>query len=279
MSKAGDLLSGPKVLLMGDSGNGKTTALLTLIQAGITPFVLATEQNFIQVFRPVLGTKAHYKFVAPAPDSSWNKMQDMLKKINDLSYENLCKVSDPFKMQHNKFIDLVTTCNNFKCDCCDKSWGDVATWNTDRALCLDSLSGASDMAFALVIGNKPVRAMPDYQIAQNAIRMFLAPLTGSIKCTFVLCAHLAREKDEITGGTTIAANTVGNKLGPDLPRLFSDVIRARRQGNKFHWDTLDSQSLVVARHVPLADNIEANFKPLIEKWVSLGGQILPTEVK
>ncbi len=134
----------------------------------------------------------------------------------------------------------------------------------------------SDMAFALVVGNKPARAMPDYGMAQQSIKMFLTPITTQLKCHFALISHLAREKDEITGGTTIAANTIGNKLGPDLPRMFSDVIRTRREGAKFYWDTADSQTTVVGRHVPFSNNLEPSFVPLINKWKANGGNINKT---
>jgi hypothetical protein len=269
----------PKVILMGDSGTGKTTALRTLPDVGITPFVIATEQNFIQATKDLHGTKMHYKYINAQPETqnSFAQILDMAKKINMLSYENLCKVSDPFKSAHNRFLDVITTCNDFVCDCCNKSWGNVSAWGTDRAIVLDSLSGLSDMAFALVVGNKPVRAMPDYGVAQKSILMLLNILTGQVKSMFVLISHLEREKDEITGGTTITLKTVGQKLGPDLPRNFSDVIRARREGTTFTWDTADSAATVVARHVPIKSNNSPSFKPLVEAWIARGGKIVPTE--
>lgn len=267
---------GPKVILMGDAGTGKTHALRTLPDLGITPFVIATEQNFFMSTSDLLGTKMHYKYIPPMPENSFSAVESMLKNINILSYENLTKVVDPFKQASNKLIDVVATCNKFVCDCCKRDWGNVATWNTDRALVLDSFTGTSDMAFALVVGNKPVRSMPDYQVAQNALRMLLGPLTSQTKCMFVLVAHLDREVDQITGGTTLTIKSVGQKLGPDLPRLFSDVIRTRRMGASFTWDTADSQSTVVARHLPFAANQAADFKPLIEGWKKKGGTILPS---
>lgn len=267
----------PKVILMGDSGTGKTQALATLADSGITPFVIATEQNFLQTASQHLGSRMHYKFISPQPEQSWDQILDMTKKINTLSYENLCKVSDPFKTAHNKLLDVITTCNKFVCDCCKQDWGSVKNWNTDRAIVIDSFSGLSDMAFALVVGNKPVRAMPDYGVAQGALRMLMGPLTAQTKAMFVLIAHIDREKDEITGGTTITIKTIGNKLGPDLPRMFSDVIRTRRDGTNFTWDTADASATVVARHLPIAANIKPSFAPLIENWKAKGGKIERTE--
>ncbi len=269
--------AGPKVALIGDSGTGKTFALRTLPDLGITPFVIATEQNFIQTMGDLLGSKVHYKYVSPRPDHALSSVGDMLKKINELSYENLTKVTDPFKQKSNKILDVVTVLNKFVCDCCQRDWGSVESWNTDRAIVVDSLSGLSEMAFSLVVGNKPVRAMPDYQVAQNALRMLLGPLCTQTKCMFVLITHLDREKDEITGGTTITMKTmVGAKMGPDLPRDFSDVIRVRRTGTTFAWDTADSQATVSARNLPIKSDMPANFSVLIEGWKKKGGAILPT---
>lgn len=268
------MIPGPKILLMGDSGTGKTESIKTLIKAGITPFLIATEQNCLQTLKSLPKDSFHYKFIPPTAEHGWSKLLDMASKINQLSYENLTKVVDPFKQAHNKFLDILVTCNNFIADDNGSSYGDVSTWNTDRALVFDSLSGLSDMAMALVVGNKPVRSMPDWGVSQNAIKMLLSPLTSSLRCTFVLISHIDREKDEITGGTSITAKTLGQKLGPDLPRMFSDVIRTRRDANKFSWDTADTQATVVGRHIPIASNLEPSFVPLIANWQKLGGKIV-----
>lgn len=273
----GQVKPGPKVLLMGDSGTGKTKALESLIDCGITPFVIATEQNAVQELNKFPKGKFHYKYIPPTPGETvdFSSALDMLEKVNRLSYDLLTKVADPFKQAHNKLVQVIATCNKFISDVDGKDYGNAAQWGTDRCLVWDSLSGISDMAFALVVGNKPVRAMPDYQVAQNAVRMGLNICVATV-CPFVLIAHLSREKDEITGGTTITASSVGNKLGPDLPRMFSDVIRAKREGTKFSWDTADSQAIVVGRHLPIGQGLPPSFFPLIENWKKAGGVIVPT---
>lgn len=263
---------------MGNSGNGKSTALQTLCDQGITVFAMATEQNFFQANKAYIAAgKMHYKFFETTNAKDFSDIEDMLRKISMLSYENLTKTTDPFKQQHNKFIDFATSCNKFVCDCCKKDWGAVKTWNTDRALAIDSMSGASEMAFALVIGNKPVKAPPDYQVAQQALLMLLKKICTELRCTFVLIAHISREKDELTGGTFITINTVGKALGPELPRMFSDVILAERNANIFTWDTANSNATVAARHIPIAVGQKPSFAPLIEKWKKDGGKIEETK--
>lgn len=259
-------IPGPKVLLMGDSGTGKTHALRTLIDAGVTPFIIATEQNCIQTLKDIPAGKWHYKFINAQPENNWGNLQDMLSKVNKLSYENLTKVQDPNKSSYNQLLDVLTTCNKFVCDCHKEDFGDVSLWDNSRALVIDGLSGLSDMAMGLTVGNKPVRSMPDWGVSQNSLKSIIAQLTTAVRCPFILIAHIDREKDEITGGTSVTVKTLGQKLGPDLPRMFSDVIRAKREGNKFSWDTADSQATVVSRNIPIASNQTPSFVPLFTNW-------------
>lgn len=259
-------IPGPKVLLMGDSGTGKTHAIRTLIDVGVTPFVIATEQNCIQTLKDIPTDKWHYKFINAQPENNWGNLQDMLSKVNKLSYENLTKVQDPNKSSYNQLLDVLTTCNKFVCDCHKEDFGDVSLWDNSRALVIDGLSGLSDMAMGLTVGNKPVRSMPDWGVSQNSLKSIIAQLTTAVRCPFILIAHIDREKDEITGGTSVTVKTLGQKLGPDLPRMFSDVIRAKREGNKFSWDTADSQATVVSRNIPIASNQAPSFVPLFTNW-------------
>jgi hypothetical protein len=273
------IVPGPKILLMGDSGTGKTHAIRTLVQAGITPFIIATEQNCVQVLKDLPDGSWHYKFIPPTPESSFANLVNTAQKVNTLSYENLMKWVDPNRSQNRQFYDVAAACANYVCDCHKQNFGPADSWNTDRALVIDSLSGLSDMAMNLVVGNKPAQAQPDWNVAMNLLKQILNPFTNNLRCTGVMIGHLAREKDEVTGGTTVMVNTLGQKLAPTIPRLFSDVIRARRDGATYFWDTADTQATVVARHLPLASNLPPSFVPLIDKWKKEGGVITKTDTK
>lgn len=268
------LIPGPKVLLMGDSGTGKTHALRTLIDAGITPFVIFTEPG-METLGDLPDGKWHYKYIQPATQG-WAAILDMAKKVNQLTFENLTKVADPNKQKFEGFLQVITTCNNFVCDCHGKSWGDVSSWSTDRALAVDSLSGISDMAMAHTVGGKPVRSQADWGVAQNMVRMLLMPLTTNTVCTFVLIGHLAREYNEVTGGSTVTVSTLGQKLAPDIPRMFSDVINTVRLGSDFSWDTSSSQMAVKGRNLSIAPKQPPSFVPLIREWQRKGGRIVPS---
>jgi hypothetical protein len=79
---------------------------------------------------------------------------------------------------------------------------------------------------------------------------------------------LERETDEVTGGISLMASTLGRKLAPRLPRFFSDVIHAKREGEKFSWSTATFNVDLKARNVPISETIPPSFVPLIEKWRS-----------
>jgi hypothetical protein len=259
---------------MGESGTGKTYAIRTLVDAGITPFVIFTEPG-METLGDLPDGKWHYKYVRPATQG-WAAILDMAKKVNQLTFENLTKVSDGNRSKFEGFLQVITACNDFVCDCHGQHFGDVSQWGTDRALVVDSLSGISDMAMAHTVGGKPVRSQADWGVAQNMIRMLLMPLTTATQCTFVLIGHLAREYNEVTGGTTITVSTLGQKLAPDIPRMFSDVINTVRVGSDFTWDTSSAQMAVKGRNVGIAAKLPPSFVPLIKEWLRKGGRVVPT---
>jgi hypothetical protein len=264
-------LPGVNVMLMGASGSGKTTSLRTLIAQGITPFVVFTEPGF-EVLGDLPPEKIHWHYIKPA-DVPWVTMIDAAKLINTLSFEALTKVNDIKKSKYGQFVDLLSSLNNFKCDRTGESFGDVCTWGTDRAIVLDSLTGINIMAMNLVVGAKPVKHQGDWQIAMDNLERLIQKLCTDTACHFVLIAHVERELDEVQGGQRIMASTLGRKLAPKLPRLFSDVVFVDKTGPKFTWSTNALGVDLKARNLPYADGLAPDFGPLIQKWKQQGGSV------
>ena len=268
-------LPGAKTLLLGDTGTGKTHAIRTFLEAGIQPFVVFTEPGMEIVNDLNMQgepCKIHWTYIAPAaPD--WTAMLDSAKKINSMTLEQLARLSDVQKKEYQEFINILNALHDYTCDRCGRHFGDVSDWGTDRALIVDSLSGLNVMAMNLVVGSKPVKSMADWGIALDNLERLLTKLTVDTRCFFVLTAHLEREVDEVTGGTQLMASTLGRKLAPRLPRFFSDVIHAKREGDKFTWSTVTTNVALKARNLPLADKQPPSFKPLVDQWVKRGGLI------
>jgi hypothetical protein len=65
----------------------------------------------------------------------------------------------------------------------------------------------------------------------------------------------------------ITVSTLGRKLAPKIPRFFSEVIRARKDGaGKFFWSTQDSEADLKNRALPSGANIAQDFAPVIEAY-------------
>jgi AAA domain-containing protein len=253
----------PNVLLVGDIGTGKTHAIRTLLDAGMEVFVLKTEPS--EVLDDTPSSKLHWRYI-PAATVGWSTMLDHAQKINALSFKALAGVDDISKSKHTQFIEVIKACNNFVDDRTGVAYGDIMSWGHDRAFVIDSLSGLSWMSKALMCGSKPAPDRGEWGVAMDNIERFLNDLVTGTNCLFVLTAHLEREPNSLTGGDALYVSTLGQKLGPKIPRFFSDVIHTKRQGAKFVWSTITDNMALKARNLPWANDQAPNFVPLIQTW-------------
>ncbi len=255
---------GPKVMLVGATGSGKTHSIRTLVEAGLEVFCVFTEPG-MEVLSDIPSDKLHWHYIPPAgPD--WAAMIDSAKKINTLSFKALAEMGDINKQKYDEFLRLFQCLSNFTDDRTGKVFGPVDSFGLDKAVVIDSLSGLNVMAMNLVAGSKPVKSMADWGVAMDNLERLITKLTTDVPCTMVLTAHLEREVDEVTGGTTNMASTLGRKLAPRLPRFFSDVIVAKRDGTDFFWSTAMLNTDTKARNVPLADKLPPSFVNLLNNW-------------
>lgn len=261
---------GPKIMLVGETGTGKTHATRTLIDAGLETFCIFTEPGMEVVADIPCEKGMHFHYIAPSsPD--WAAMIDSATKINTMSFEFLTKMGDVNKKSYTEFIDLLQTMSNFKCDRCGQAFGPVDAFGPNRAVVIDSLSGLNIMAMNLVTGSKPVKSMADWGVAMDNLERFITKFTTDVKCTGVLIAHLEREADEVTGGVQLMASTLGKKLAPRIPRFFSDVIHCKREGEKYEWSTATMNVALKARNVPINDHIPPTFVPILNGWRKKAG--------
>ena len=261
-------LPGPKVLIMGESGTGKTYSIRTLAEAGLEVFVLFTE-NGQETLGDTDPAQVHWTYIPPAPPS-FGEMLQMAKLVNTLSLKALSDHQDNTRSKHNQFYQMLSALTDFKCERTGESFGPVDSFGPGRALVIDSLSGLSLAAMSLVVGGRPVRSQADWQIAMNMLEGFLNKLCF-LQSTVVVTSHVEREVDEVSGGTSIMASTLGRKLAPKIPRFFSDTIHAQRSGGKFFWATDTNGMSLKTRNLPIGGNIPPTFTQIISTWQSRGG--------
>jgi hypothetical protein len=252
----------PKILLLGSTGTGKTYSIRTLVTAGLTPLVIFTEPG-MEVLSDIPCPKLHYHYVPPMT-LSWADMADNVRKVNTLSFEQLTKLSDPKRNTYTEMQDFVGSMGNFTCDRCGEKLGAIDALDPTRfAVVNDSLSGINLMAMNTVVGGKPLKNQGEWGLAMDLVEKYVNLFTTGLPCLGVIIAHIERETDEITGGSAVMVSTLGRKLAPRLPRFFSDVIQAKRDGAKFTWSTATFNVDLKARNLPIADNLPPDFGPLL----------------
>ena len=273
---AESILPGVNVLLMGPAGVGKTYSLGTLVESGLEVFYVGLEPGlesllayFTDKGKPV-PDNLHWH-ILKAPKASFKEMRATATRVNTQSYEILAKAVDPDRSKHTRMISLLEVMENFTDQRTGEIFGPVDAWTASRALVVDGMAGLGRAAMSLVIGGKVVANQADWQVAQSQVKNFVVQCTESCECHFILLAHVERETDAVMGGVKLLVSTLGKALAPQLPPMFSDVILAMREGNKFTWDTASAQADVKTRNLPIQSGLSADFRNIIAKWKSRGG--------
>lgn len=181
------------ILLIGDSGTGKTTFLRTMPK----PFVAMFDPN---------GKEA----LVGAPDVTFKQ------------YEMSADGWDSFR----KDLEAIRK--------------DISILGDKQTFALDSLTFAADACLASVLkkAGKPADAQltkPEWGDAIRQIKDVMAVIT-TLPIHNVVTAHIAIEKDELTGGIQRLPLIYGKELPGKLPAYFTEVwftsIEFKQEGQK-----------------------------------------------
>lgn len=280
-------LPGFKELVVGDAGNGKTHVIRTLLSHSILPLVLATEPGMRALSlceTPGCSICASTEQFGPDAipwayvDSTAGDIDTLIKQANDVNTKTLkmlCNIEDNQRRDYNQFGQVLQLTKEFV-DHTGKSWGLVSKWNTDRAFVLDAATELGYMAMNMYVGRRPVYDKPDYQVAQRMVYNYLHLVTNSLRCHVVILGHPDKQYNEAAGVTTTTLQSVGQKLSPQLPRKFDDVIIAKRVGDKYSWSTAELNSEGKGRNLPVKAGMTPDFGQVVAGWKRAGGKIEAT---
>lgn len=274
-------LVGPKVVLMGLGGTGKTYAIGTLCEwaerNGFEVAILFTEaglETLLGYFRdkgkePPACVYWHQQGTKPI---SLKALMSSADNIGKLSYEALAKSVDGNRGgENNAFWKILQSCSNFKDDRTGKELGAVDMFPAKRIFVMDSLTETANAAFKMQVGARPMASPGDYGVAQNSLMNFLRLLTQGIDCPFVMTAHVDRETDQVTQSTKIMIKAIGKALATEIPTLFSDVIYTTREASTFYWDTAAYGVDTKTRSLGYRSKIEPNFALIMDVWLKRTG--------
>lgn len=263
-------ISAPKVLLEGPSGSGKTYALRTLVECGITPFIVALDVQGLEAIADVPAEKLHWQAIRPE-NKTWESMIQDSKRLAGMTFEGITGAYDAYKHKQQRFLKVLGALSNFKDDRTGKEFGPIDSWPTSRAIVIDHLTELSMATKEWAVGEKLVLHQGEWQVAQNCLENLIRQLTIVPRCWVILISHVDREVDEVRGGTKIMPHTLGRKLAPKLPALFSDVILVQREVKEFRWCTAAPDVDLKTRNLPIETKLAPSFVAICEAWKKRGG--------
>jgi len=273
------LLAGPKVLLIGAAGSGKTHSIGTLVDwAGAhkrNVHVLFVENGLETLlgYWTDRGLKVpdnlryHVVTTKATPLAS---LTDAAKKVGIMSYKLITEMVDPKRSDNNPYLKILEALANFPDDRTGELCGNIGEWDSSQILCIDSLSELANSAMKMVIGAKPTASPSDYGVSQNNLLNLLRFFTQGFSPTLVMTAHVQRQQDEITGGVKLMVKAIGKAMADDIPQLFSEVIGCVRDGNAWYWDTANSALDTKTRYLGIASKIKPDFSVIMDKWAKRG---------
>lgn len=266
------LSRGTKTLEIGDPGSGKTTSLVTFLEAEIPLFVLGTDPGFEESIVDAVRSKGlplrdlHYMYIAPAA-GSFSTLRETTATINMMGYADLAVMKNGIRpLEYTQFLNLYDAASNFKCDRTGQEFGSIDEFPKNAAVALDSLTGLNKMAMQNFVGGKPMLHEGEWMVVQNSEESFINLCCSNLKCFFVLTAHVQKNYNELTGIPEFSVDATGKKLGPRIPYMFSDFVVAEKRGRKFVWSTELEGYHLKQRALPISNDLEPSFVQIVEVW-------------
>jgi hypothetical protein len=264
-------LKGSKTALLGLPKSGKTVSTRTLAEIdGLRKIFLFTENSADRVN----DLDVHWATVQPVV-SNIKELYDAGHALNTQTFKQLSSGDGENREKYRQLLDVVVLLNNFVCARTGKELGGADTWGPDTVLIVDGLSNISYMALRLVVGSKPQISEAQWGMAMGYIEALLMWLTNGLNCHLILISHIEPELDPTTNMYKNMMSTLGKKLAPKLPKLFSDVILARRIGDQFDWTNIDDATSTGPGLLPPTASMPPSFVPLFDAWRAKGGIFSP----
>lgn len=209
-----------KIIVIGDSGTGKTGALASLVDMGYELFILDFDNGtdiLGQLIKdPKKRERVHVETLTDTGKISGFGLQQKIAKMNPQAFPKALGLL-------NKWVDSET-----KVD-----YGPVSSWTTERILVVDSLSFFGMAALDYVLArNGRATEQPWQSDWGEAMRMLEQALqiiySSEVKCNVVMNSHV--EYVTVEGQTRGLPMGLGQKLPPKIGRYFNFMLMTKSRG-------------------------------------------------
>lgn len=228
-----------RMLLVGNSGSGKTGALISLLRAGYTIRMLDMDNNVDSLVQLCLREN-------PA----------LLDRLDVISIRDKFRASQMTGVevdgQPKAFVEAV----NFM-----RKWDDGSTpgqWDRKTIFALDTLTSFSWAGLLWAKGMNPSAkdARQWYATAGETLKNYLQLITSPAFNPHVIVLSHVNLVDMPDGSVKGFASALGKALGPEIPKVFSTMIEASVKGTgqsvKRTIQTMPSALLDLKNPIPWA---------------------------
>lgn len=203
-----------KLMLIGNSGAGKTGALTSLVEAGYKLRILDMDSGLDALM-------SHVHAADPK----------LLEKIEYVSYRNRMKMTARGSVVAGKADAYPNAMKALESWPDDES--DPAEWGHDTIFVLDSLTAAGRAAYQWAVAMNPTTKDPRqwYKTAQDLLEDLVANLCGEeFRTHVIIISHINYQENE-AGINKGFVSAVGSALGPKLPRYVNTLLMAEVKGS------------------------------------------------
>jgi AAA domain len=244
------------MLLIGDSGSGKTGALASLAQAGFNLRILDLDNGLDILQNLVFGPNSPYPLAATPGRITFETLTEPMKNIagrvvpaKATVWQDTIRMLDCWQ-EYDRGPDGKPVLDpSTKKPIISKDLGKLSTWTEKDILVIDSLTMLATAAFnfdAQLNGklgiewtqNEHRRAIGR---AQDFIEKLLQLLYDrSICCNVIVTSHITYVQDQGTAGGSVPGeegpmhgfpSALGRALSPRIPRYFNSVLYVRSTGS------------------------------------------------
>lgn len=251
-----------RILMIGDSGSGKTGTLAALADMGYNVRVIDFD-NGVQVLAKLLtDPKSPYKQDA-ASRLNYITLTEQFRNVGGKLIPTTARVWQQAVGLLENWIDG------------EQKLGPVTNWTQNDVLVLDSLTFAAKAAlnFTLAMGGHLGQnpSQPEWGHAQGMVANLLAWLTSPyVKCHVIIMAHITYQEDRQGSVEKAYPASLGRALSPTIGTYFNNVLLVSSRGaeRKIHTapiglvEVKTASPLTVKKEYPLATGLADFFRDL-----------------
>lgn len=250
-----------KLLVLGDTGVGKTGALASLLLAGYELFILDFDEG-TDVLQYALAGKEVFCQIETLQDT-YTERDGRVGVDVPKAFPQALKL-----LGSNGWIDSTSK----------KNYGKVSTWSKKRIIVIDSLTFMGKAALNWVVGNNGRSHKQFYQSdwgdAMAALEKTLAILySKDVACNVIVLTHVKYQEDAAGALINGFPTALGKALPPEIGRYFNFMLYAKKTGTGAGTKRklyTQPEGLVAAK-CPILDaprelDIETGLAKIFELW-------------